>query len=117
MALVLATVGLYALTAHGVAQRSHEIGVRMALGARADQVMWLFVRRTITQLAVGLTLGVAGALGIGRLLSFFLRDTDPRDPLTIALVVATLVIVALSASVWPARRAARVDPVEALRAD
>ena len=56
-------------------------------------------------------------MGIGRLLSFFLRDTDPRDPLTITLVVVTLIVVALSASVWPARRAARVDPVEALRAD
>jgi putative ABC transport system permease protein len=117
VALVLASVGLYALTAHGVAQRSHEIGVRMALGARSSQVMWLFVRRTITQLVFGLALGIAGALGIGRLLSFFLRDTDPRDPLTIAAVSALLIVVALTASVWPARKAARVDPVEALRAD
>lgn len=117
VALVLATVGLYALTAHGVAQRSHEIGVRMALGARSDQVVWLFVRRTVTHLILGLMLGIAGALAIGRLLSFFLRDTDPRDPLTITLVVVTLVSVTLAASVWPARRAARVDPVTALRAD
>ena len=117
VALVLAAVGLYALTAHGVAQRSHEIGVRMALGARSGQVMWLFVRRTIIQLFFGLTLGVAGALGIGRLLSSFLRDTNPRDPLTIAIVIVTLVGVALTASVWPARKATKVDPVEALRAD
>jgi putative ABC transport system permease protein len=117
VALVLATVGLYALTAHGVAQRSHEIGVRMALGARSGQVMWLFVRRTIVQLAIGLTLGIGGALGIGQLLSGFLRDTNPRDPMTIAIVVTILVVVALTASVWPARKAARIDPVEALRAD
>ena len=68
VALILASVGLYALTAHGVAQRMHEIGVRMALGAQAPQVVWLFLRRTIVQLAVGVTLGLAGALGVGQLL-------------------------------------------------
>jgi putative ABC transport system permease protein len=117
VALVLATIGLYALTAHGVVQRSHEMGVRMALGARSSQVIWLFIGRTITQLIAGLTLGIVGATGLGRLLSFFLRDTDPRDPLTIAVVSVLLIVVALGASVWPARKAARVDPVEALRAD
>ena len=117
IALILATVGVYALTAHGVAQRAHEIGIRMALGARYLQVVWLFVRRTLIQLTIGLALGLFGALAIGKLLASFLRDTDPRDPITLAAVAALLVIVALTASVWPARRAARVDPVEALRAD
>lgn len=117
VALILASVGLYALTAHGVAQRAQEIGVRMALGAQAEQVVWLFVRRTLLQLVIGLALGIAGALAVGKLLSTFLRDTDPRDPITLALVSVLLVAVALIASVWPARKAARVDPVVALRAE
>jgi putative ABC transport system permease protein len=117
IALVLATVGLYALTAHSVAQRSHEIGVRMALGAKSSQVVWLFVQRTVIQLALGLALGIAGAVGIGRTLSVFLSNVNARDPVTIALVCGMLVVVALTASVWPARKAARINPVEALRAD
>ena len=117
VALVLATVGLYALTAHGVAQRAQEIGVRMALGAQAGQVVWLFVRRTLLQLMIGLALGIAGALAVGRLLSTFLRGTNPRDPATLVLVSVLLVVVAMVASIWPARKAARVDPVVALRAD
>lgn len=117
IAMVLASMGLYALTAHGVAQRTQEIGVRMALGARSSQVVWLFVRRTVIQLALGLAFGLAGALAIGRLLMAFLGDTNPRDPLTLALVSALLVGVALAASVWPARKAARIDPATALRAD
>ena len=117
IALVLAAVGLYALTAHGVAQRTQEIGVRMALGARSGQVTWLFVRRAVAQLALGVVAGIAGTLAVGKLLNAFLRNTEPRDPLTLAAVIALLVIVALTASIWPARRAATVDPVVALRAD
>jgi putative ABC transport system permease protein len=115
IALVLAVVGLYALTAHGVAQRSQEIGVRMALGARSSQVVWLFVRRTVFQLVLGLSLGLVGALGAARLP--LINNTNPRDPLTLALVCAMLVVVALAASFWPARKAARIDPATALRAD
>ena len=116
VALVLATVGLYALTAHGVAQRKQEIGVRMALGAQAPQVVWLFVRRTVVHLVLGLALGLAGALAVGGLLPF-LGGTNPRDLLTLIVVSTLLVVVALAASVWPARKAARVDPVVALRAE
>jgi len=115
IALVLAVVGLYALTAHGVAQRTQEIGVRMALGARSSQVVWLFVRRTVVHLVLGLTLGLVGALGAGRLP--LINTTNPRDPLTLALVCAMLVVVAIAASFWPARKAARIDPATALRAD
>ncbi|HJU43132.1 MAG TPA: ABC transporter permease [Vicinamibacterales bacterium] len=117
VALTLAAVGLYALTAHGVVQRAHEIGVRMALGARANGVVWIFVRRTVIQLALGLTIGAAGALAIGRLLASFLRDTNPRDPLTLTIAAIVLIVVSLSASVWPARKAARVDPANVLRAE
>jgi putative ABC transport system permease protein len=115
IALVLSTVGLFALTAHGVAQRTQEIGVRMALGAQTRQVVWLFLRRTMAQLAIGLTLGLAGALFVGKLLQMFLVRTDPRDPLTLVAISVLLAIVAVGASVLPARRAARVDPVVALR--
>ncbi len=117
VALVLASVGLYALTAHLVAQRVHEIGVRMALGAQSRQVLWLFVRRTVVQLAFGLALGVVGALGVGTLLAAFLRETNPRDPITLAIVIVLLCAVSMIASLVPARRAARVDPMVVLRAE
>jgi len=78
------------LTAHGVAQRSQEIGVRMALGAQSNQVVWLFVRRTLIQLAIGLALGIAGALALARVLTIFRRDTNPGDPLTLILSVMAL---------------------------
>jgi putative ABC transport system permease protein len=113
VALLLAAVGLYALTAHGVAQRVHEIGVRMALGAEAREVVWWFVRRTIVQLVVGVTVGLAGALSVGQLL----HGASARDPLTVAIVTALLVGVTVMATLLPARRAAHVDPVVALRAE
>jgi putative ABC transport system permease protein len=117
VALVMAVVGLFALTAHGVAQRRHEIGVRMAVGARGDQVVWLFLRRTVTQLAVALALGCAGALGVGGLLTIYLGETNPRDPLTLMIVIALLSGVAILSAAVPARRAARVDPAVVLRAE
>jgi putative ABC transport system permease protein len=115
IALVLASVGLFALTAYGVAQRTHEIGIRMALGAQAAQVAWLFVRRTLLQLVLGLTLGLAGALAIGQLLQAFLVGVGARDPVTLASVVVLLSVVSLAASFLPARRASRLDPMVALR--
>jgi putative ABC transport system permease protein len=117
IAVVLSTVGLYALTAYGVAQRTQEIGVRMALGACAHQVTWLFLRRTAVHLSIGLALGVCGALATGQLLQSLLVQTDARDPLTLAGVVALLAFVAVAASLVPSHRAARLDPVVALRAD
>jgi predicted permease len=114
-ALLVASVGLFALTAHSVAQRTPEIGVRLALGARRAQVTWLFVRRTLGQLALGLTLGLAGALSVGRLLGAYLEGVSPRDPVTLASVVTLLIVVSLIASFLPALRAAGVDPATALR--
>jgi predicted permease len=116
-ALVLASVGLFALTAHSAAQRTHEIGIRMALGARGAHVRWLFVRRTLAQLALGLPLGLAGALAVGPLLQAVLREVSARDPLALALVMALLIIVSLTASFLPAHRATRRDPMAALRHD
>jgi putative ABC transport system permease protein len=115
IALLLSAVGLYAVTAYSVTQRTQEIGVRMALGAQPRQVLWLFQRRTIVQLAIGLVLGLAGAVGVGKLLRSLLVRTEATDPSTLISIAALLIVVALAASVWPARRATRLDPVVALR--
>jgi putative ABC transport system permease protein len=115
IALALSAVGLYAVTAYSVAQRTQEIGVRMALGAQAPQVWWLVVRRGLVQLAIGLGIGLAGAFGVGQLLKSLLVQTSTRDPLTLTSIVLLLMLVSVLASFWPARRATRLDPVAALR--
>jgi putative ABC transport system permease protein len=115
IALVLSAVGLYAVTAYSVTQRTSEIGVRMALGAQSTQVMWLVLKRSLLQLAIGLPLGIAGAFGVGRLLQTMLVQTSARDPLTIASIAAVMIGVSLAACFWPARQATRLDPVSALR--
>jgi len=115
IALVLAAIGLYAVTAYSVTQRTQEVGIRMALGAASKQVWWLFVRQSLWQLAIGLTIGLAGAFGVGMILKSLLVQTGTRDPVTLVTIVVVLVGVALSASFWPARRATRLDPCKALR--
>jgi predicted permease len=119
IALMLSAVGLYAVTAYSVAQRTQEIGVRTALGAQSGQVMWLFLRRAVVQLAIGLTIGIAAAFGVGRIFesSQLLVQINGRDPVTIASIALLLAMVSLAASVWPALRATRLDPVIALRRD
>jgi putative ABC transport system permease protein len=115
IAIVLAAVGLYSVTSYSVAQRTQEIGIRMALGAEGEQVRWLILRRGLIQLVIGLTLGLAGALGTGRLLQGMLVGTGPSDIITLVAISVLLVTVALMACFWPARRATRLDPVKALR--
>jgi putative ABC transport system permease protein len=115
IALVLSAVGLYAVTAYSVTQRTAEIGVRMALGAQPDDVMWLVLRRSLVQLGIGLPLGVAGAFGVGKLLQSVLVQTSTRDPITIASITMVMIAVSIAACVWPARRAMQLDPVSALR--
>jgi predicted permease len=116
-ALLLSAIGLYAVTAYSVRQRTQEIGIRTALGAQSGQVMWLFVRRAFFHLAVGLTLGIAGAIGVGSVFEAgdILLQINGRDPLTIGSIALLLTIVAIAASVWPARQATRMDPLVALR--
>jgi putative ABC transport system permease protein len=115
IAVVLAAVGLFAVTAYSVTQRTQEIGVRMALGAQAKQVVWLILRRGMTHLAVGLTLGLAGAVAAGRVLRTILFQTSPADPATLASITLLLIVIAVSACLWPAWQASRLDPVTALR--
>jgi len=115
IALILAAVGLYAVTAYAVTQHTREIGVRVVLGAAPSQVIALFLRRGAVQLGIGLLIGVAGAFGVGRLLQALLVQTSPRDPVTLISIVALLTIVAVVACIIPARRATRVDPLHALR--
>ena len=115
IAIVLAAVGLYSVTAYSVAQRTQEIGIRMALGAEARQVRWLIVRRSLIELGVGLCLGIAAALETGRLLQGMLVGTGPADPLMLISISCVLAIVSMMACFWPARRATRLDPVKALR--
>jgi putative ABC transport system permease protein len=115
IAIVLAAVGLFAVTAYSVTQRTQEIGVRMALGAQAEQVSWLILRRGLVHLAIGLTLGLAGAFGVGRLLRSMLFQTGAADPVTLVSITLLLVVVAITACLWPAWQATRLDPVTALR--
>jgi predicted permease len=119
IALMLSAVGLYAVTAYQVAQRTSEIGVRMALGAQSPQVLKLFLRRGLIQLTIGLVLGVAAAFGVGAIFQAggILVQVSPRDPWTIGSIATILAVVGLAACVWPARRATRLDPVLALRRD
>ena len=115
IALVLSAVGLYAITAYSVTQRTQEIGVRMALGAQAQQVWWLIARRAIVQLAIGLVIGMPGAFGVGILLKSLLVQTSSYDPTTLISIAVLLIVVAITACYWPARRATRLDPLVALR--
>jgi putative ABC transport system permease protein len=119
IALMLSAVGLYAVTAYSVTQRTQEIGVRMALGAQSSQVMWLFLRRAFFHLGVGLTIGIASAFGVGKIFrsTDLLIQTSERDPVTIASIAVLLTAVSLSACLWPARRATQLDPLVALRRD
>jgi putative ABC transport system permease protein len=115
--LVLAAVGLAAVIGYEVTERTHEIGIRMALGARTENVRRLAMRHGLTPAFVGVFFGVMGALAATRLIDSMLHGIAPRDPLTFAGVVALLMLVALGASWLPARRATRVDPITALRAE
>ena len=117
LALVLAGVGIYGVVAYAVGQRTSEIGIRMALGARRGDVLRLVLADGARMVVAGVAIGVAAALALTRLMSHLLYGVSPTDPLTFALVAIGLAAVALVACVLPARRAARVEPMIALRHD
>jgi predicted permease len=117
IALFLASVGLYAVMAFSVSRRTREVGIRMALGARTPDVVRMVFRQGLLQLAVGMTAGLALALGVSRVMSVILFDVQPRDPVVFGGVAGVLTLAGLMACFLPARRAARVDPLVALRTD
>jgi predicted permease len=117
IALVLAAVGVYGVISYSVSQRTREIGVRVALGAQRTNVLQLIVGHGALLAALGIVVGLAGALGVTRFLRSMLYGVSPFDPVSFVAVTAVLSTIAFLASYVPARRAARVDPVEALRAE
>ena len=117
VALALASIGLYGVVAHGVTERTHEIGVRMALGADPRHVLSLIVGQGLVTTIAGIAVGLVGALALSRTIEGLLFGIESTDPATFAAVVALLFVIALTACTIPAWRATRVDPTRALRAE
>jgi len=115
IAMVLASIGIYGVMSYSVAQRTRELGIRMALGAVRSRVLFLVVRQGMALAGAGVVIGLVGAFGLTRLLANQLFAVGATDPATFAIVSALLVTIALIASLVPALRATRVDPVVALR--
>jgi predicted permease len=115
LALLLACVGLYGVMSYGVARRTNEIGIRMALGAQGRSVLWLVLREALVLVVIGLVVGVLASLAVTKTAASLLYELKPNDPLTIVTATLVLMAVALLAGYLPARRASRVDPMVALR--
>jgi putative ABC transport system permease protein len=115
VALLLAVIGIYGVIAYSVAQRTHEIGIRIALGATSRDVLWLVVRQGLLLTLIGVALGTGSALALTRILKNLLFNVSATDPATFALIALLLISVALIASYIPARRATKVDPLQAIR--
>jgi predicted permease len=115
LALLLACIGIYGVLAYLTSQRVPEIGVRIALGASASEVKWMVLRQSLGMIAVGIGVGIAGALAAGRVLERLVEGMRPMEALTFASMICVLLVAALLASFVPARRASKVDPMKALR--
>src|SRR5262249_52290210 len=114
---LLASLGIYGVVSYAVAQRTNEMGIRLALGARPGDIRQLVIAQGFTPVAIGLGAGVLASVGIGRLLGTLLFGVTPTDPLALTVVVAVFVTVALAAMYVPTQRAIRIDPLQALRQD
>jgi putative ABC transport system permease protein len=117
VALLLAAVGITGVVSYSVTQRSQEIGIRMALGARSGRVFGMVLGDSMKWVFAGMALGLAGSIGVGRLMSSLLYGVQPNDPMVLGIVTLALICVASAASVLPARRAANLDPLRTLRHD
>jgi putative ABC transport system permease protein len=117
LGLLLAAIGIYGVLAHHVVQRTHEIGIRMALGAQIRDVLALVLGEGVRLTLIGVGFGLAGAFGVGRLLASIMPGLPPADVFTALAATGLLVGVAIAACWLPARRAARIDPIIALRAE
>jgi len=117
LALLLAVIGLYGVMSLAVTARTSEIGLRMALGAQRGNVIGMILRRVLSTTAVGLAVGVAASLGLSRLVQSMVFGLPVRDPGTLILAAAVLLAAALVAGYLPARNAAGIDPIAALRVD
>jgi predicted permease len=115
LALILACIGLYGVMAHGVARRTNEIGIRMALGARGGNIAWMILRETLVLVVIGLVIGIPAAVFAARFVSSQLFGLSPADPAALIGAAVVLTLVALIAGYVPARRASRVNPLNALR--
>ena len=115
LALFLATIGIYGVISFMVAQRTHDIGIRVALGAQRTDVLRMILGEGLTMTLIGVGLGLAGAFALTRVLGSMLYQVGGTDPLTFVAIPALLVVVATAASWLPARRATRIDPLTALR--
>jgi putative ABC transport system permease protein len=115
LALILAVIGIAGVVAWSVSQRTNEIGIRMALGAQPSNILAMVVRQAFTMIGIGQLIGLVGAFALTRVLASFLFGISPEDPLTFAGVALLLALIALTACAVAARRALRIDPVEALR--
>ena len=117
IALVMAAMGIYGVISYSVAQRTRELGIRMALGAGKPTVIGLVLRQAAWTIGIGVAIGVLAGAATTRMLQVFLYGVGPRDPVTFVFIPAALALIGIAASYIPARRATRVDPVVALRRD
>ena len=115
IALALATIGIYGLLQYSTTRQTRDIGIRMALGARRTDVLRAVLGQGLKLILIGVLVGIAGAVALTRILSSLLYDVTPTDPLTLLAVSGILMAIALVASYIPARRAAKIDPMAALR--